>query len=637
MQFERLFIENFLSIGEADVALAGRGLLLIQGRNLENDAASSNGAGKSSLVDALFWCCYGKTARGVTTDDVINNVAGKDCRVSVTIKDGPDTYEISRHRKHSKHKNRLLVSHNGTDITKGTDKQTQGLVNTIIGSTESVFANSIYAGQERMPDLPSMTDKELKALVEEAAGIDRLNAAYQAQLKKANTLKREVEQEEVELDKLNAQKAAHEDHLERQKVSHEEWCKQRDETVESAKDEAKALKERYLGMKPKELVSKRKALHEELTAILARIEATDGERKEQDRLSRLASQADSDLRIGASEVKRLAEVVRQRKAEFEGVDDLVGKPCGECGKPYCSDDLNDARALRKKAFADAAQSYKDVKAKLVDAQKRAESASKTLASFESAMTNVESERRSERETRSAIEALDRELHAAERVKGEFEAKVAKVKELLGKTSPYLPMMEDTKAEIEKFEAGIAKKSEDVKAAKRRHLIAVKASEVLGTSGVRAHILDHVTPALNDRTSHYLGQLSEGEITATWQTISMTKGGELRDKFAIQVVNDKGAKSFGGLSGGEKRKVRIATAMALQDLVSTRSAKSIPLFIFDEIDHALDADGLERLMSIMKEKATKSGTVLVISHNDMNHFISDAITVTKEGGVSRVED
>ncbi|MFP3416235.1 hypothetical protein SB773_32870, partial [Bacillus sp. SIMBA_074] len=69
---------------------------------------------------------------------------------------------------------------------------------------------------------------------------------------------------------------------------------------------------------------------------------------------------------------------------------------------------------------------------------------------------------------------------------------------------------------------------------------------------------------------------------------------------------------------------------------TRSAKSIPLFIFDEIDHALDSDGLERLMSIMKEKATKSGTVLVISHNDLNHYISDSVRVVKEHGVSRLE-
>ncbi|BBI61763.1 hypothetical protein HSBAA_30690 [Vreelandella sulfidaeris] len=185
MQFDHLQIENFLSIGEAEVSLANRGLMLIQGKNLENGGASSNGAGKSSLVDAVFWCLYGKTARGVGTDDVINDAAGKECRVILTIKDDADVYLVTRHRKHSKGKNRLTVEHNGTDITLGTDKQTQELVNKIVGSSESVFANSVYAGQEAMPDLPMRTDKELKALVEEAAGIDRLNEAYKLQREKS--------------------------------------------------------------------------------------------------------------------------------------------------------------------------------------------------------------------------------------------------------------------------------------------------------------------------------------------------------------------------------------------------------------------------------------------------------------------
>lgn len=54
--------------------------------------------------------------------------------------------------------------------------------------------------------------------------------------------------------------------------------------------------------------------------------------------------------------------------------------------------------------------------------------------------------------------------------------------------------------------------------------------------------------------------------------------------------------------GEKRKVRIACSLALQDLVSNRASKNIDLFIGDEIDDALDTAGLERLMGILESKA-----------------------------------
>lgn len=637
MQFKNLAIENFLSIGGARIDISNRGLMLIQGRNLENGGASSNGSGKSTLVDSLFWCLYGRTARGVTTDDVINDTIGKDCRVSLTVVDGADTYVIARHRKHHVHKNRLTLKHNGTDITYGTDKQTQEAVNRIVGSSESVFANSVYAGQEAMPDLPSKTDKDLKALVEEAAGIDRLSEAYQAQLKKANLVKREVEAHQGKVDTADTVLEHQRIQLKSYHTADEQWAESKGEKIKAIKLEAAEIKKRYAAMKPSQLKADLEAAKAQLTDTLARIAATDGEREEQRKLAVEKSKAESAVAVAHSEAKRLGEEAKKAKVLFDTADSSVGTPCKSCGKLYEQADVAGAKAQRKKELAAAVSAFKESKQKLQDARDRAVSASDALGEFERAMTDVNAERSSESKTRSLIGELEGRAGQAAALKADYDAKVKQFTTLRDEESPYAKMIESQKEEIAKAEASLADLNDALAKIKHRHGVCVKAAEVLSAGGVRAHILDHVTPILNDRTSHYLGQLSEGEIDASWQTISLTKAGELREKFAIKVTNTKGAKSFGGLSGGEKRKVRIATAMALQDLVASRSAKSLPLFIFDEIDHALDADGLERLMSIMKEKATKSGTVLVISHNDLNHYISDSITVIKEGGFSRVEE
>ena len=60
MYFGKLSIKNFLVIGEAEVDLHNCGLTLIEGRNEDDESANSNGAGKSSLVDALCWCLYAR-------------------------------------------------------------------------------------------------------------------------------------------------------------------------------------------------------------------------------------------------------------------------------------------------------------------------------------------------------------------------------------------------------------------------------------------------------------------------------------------------------------------------------------------------------------------------------------------------
>ncbi|HBS6576380.1 TPA: exonuclease, partial [Klebsiella pneumoniae] len=91
----------------------------------------------------------------------------------------------------------------------------------------------------------------------------------------------------------------------------------------------------------------------------------------------------------------------------------------------------------------------------------------------------------------------------------------------------------------------------------------------------------------------------------------------------------------GLSGGEKRKVRLACALALQDMVANRASKSIQLFIGDEIDDALDSAGLERLMGILEAKARERGTVMIVSHKEMKSWFRETVTLEIKEGRSYV--
>jgi DNA repair exonuclease SbcCD ATPase subunit len=134
MKFHTLRIQNFLTIGDATVQLKDKGLHLIQGENEDNTSAKSNGAGKSSIVDAISWVLFGVTARGTKGDKVVHNVRKKDCFVELRVEHGESTYIVERYRKHATHKNQLRLYCDATpasssvDMTKGTDAETQKLV-----------------------------------------------------------------------------------------------------------------------------------------------------------------------------------------------------------------------------------------------------------------------------------------------------------------------------------------------------------------------------------------------------------------------------------------------------------------------------------------------------------------------------
>lgn len=62
---------SFVGTNKWDLPTAP-GLYFLTGRNDANPRLSRNGAGKSSLLDAISWCLYGRTTNGIRGPDVVN-------------------------------------------------------------------------------------------------------------------------------------------------------------------------------------------------------------------------------------------------------------------------------------------------------------------------------------------------------------------------------------------------------------------------------------------------------------------------------------------------------------------------------------------------------------------------------------
>lgn len=234
MKFLKLQVENFMAIASAEVELDQRGLVLIQGVNSDDSSASSNGSGKSTLMNSLMWCLYGETAHGVKGDDVLSTDHEKNCRVAVTIEDEGKRYAIIRHRKHKEFKNRLIVRGEDGDMTKGKDALTQEFVERLIGASKEVFMASIYASQEAMPDLPGMSDKNLKTIVEEAAGVDRLTRAYAIARERANAAAARMDVVKTKLESTISTIEATQSEIESAKASSESWEQERSKRYDDA-------------------------------------------------------------------------------------------------------------------------------------------------------------------------------------------------------------------------------------------------------------------------------------------------------------------------------------------------------------------------------------------------------------------
>ena len=635
MKFLNLKVENFMVIAEASVDLDSRGLVLIQGINAADSSAASNGAGKSTLMNALMWCLYGETATGYKGDDVLNSTLPKNCRVSVTIEDEGKTYAVIRHRAHKEFKNRLIVRCEDGDLTKGKDTLTQALVERLIGSSKEVFMASIYASQEAMPDLPGMTDKNLKAIVEEAAGVDRLTKAYSIARDRANAMAARLERANTQAESVISHITSSETEIENSTAASRAWEKTRGERLDSARAAHTELEVKVTEVSmeladiPHTIALIEGQIKDEKAKLSGR---TEHDKKVQEANSMVANAA-AEIRTLENSRDKSVAIAQRAKAKADNVNSSIGKPCSTCGKPYTGDDLAHVHESHAREVKEHVQEARNLITELA-AQKERHDKIVMLRDRLVAST-------------PDVSAITEEISVLTRRLGDVKSRQVEIKaieaELTRAAALVISITEETNphsAAIKRHQDNLVSHKEKLKEIRReiagmkdQAALLDKARQVYAPAGVRSHILTAVTPFLNDRTAEYLSTMSDGNISAVWSTMDTTKKGEVRDKFNIAVEKTGFSKDFRGLSGGEKRKVRLACSLALQDMVASRASKSIQLFIGDEIDDALDSAGLERLMGILEAKARERGTVMIVSHKEMKSWFRETVTLEMKEGRS----
>ena len=93
--FQTLSWKNFLSTGnyKTTVDLTRHHNTLISGEN---------GAGKSTMLDALTFALFGKSFRGINIPQLPNSINEKECEVQITFTIGNNEYRVFRSLKPKK-------------------------------------------------------------------------------------------------------------------------------------------------------------------------------------------------------------------------------------------------------------------------------------------------------------------------------------------------------------------------------------------------------------------------------------------------------------------------------------------------------------------------------------------------------
>lgn len=195
----------------------------------------------------------------------------------------------------------------------------------------------------------------------------------------------------------------------------------------------------------------------------------------------------------------------------------------------------------------------------------------------------------------------------------LKAEIEKSKQLSNWESPLVITVSHLNKELLDLQDKLSTISSSTEAVRKEHTMLSFWKQAFSDTGIKSMLIDMAIPYMNESVAEYLDIVAPGIFTVSFDTLSSTKSGQLRDKFSVNVRhNIKGTSSHKKLSGGEKRLVDIACMCALRGLAEKLYGKRIHNIFYDEVLDALDED-VSYIFCQVSKKMTSDRNITIITH------------------------
>ena len=658
IQFKKLLIENFMSLGEAEVDLSTGGFTLVSAiNNRVEDSAGSNGSGKSAISEAMVWCLTGETIRG--HKDVVNRYTEGHCKVEISFDFKGCNWAIKRGMTRTKEKS-LVIIKNGQELaTKGyRDAQevffrelpelTFKFLNSVIILGQGLpgrFTNNSPAGRKAvleeltnadfmitqikesikgrsdrlLSELRSLEDDKLKEetrLSIDTKELDRIKLQLDELYKKDLTLlkNREIELTE-ELEKLESRKEDLSKELSLNQLAAEDARKLRDDKEKELNSRISELKVKFADDRAKISKSIAEEKDSKITVINDRL--LKGERmilETKEKIShskallsggtcklcgqRLSSVSDEAL-TGAKEV---VEVENENLKKYQDLYNSLTEQKSEISAKFNVKE----NELLSKSNLEFEELERELSAKYGSEIFRLDGDFKIKKNiFEVSVNDLSSLNQTITEVRVEYGKIHSEVN------GYFE-KIEEIKELAIGIETRLS---ESSGIIDK----LTSKIEEIK----NRISVVKQMETFASRDFRGILLEGVIERMNTIIGNYAETVYGNRLTNFYL-----------DGNSIQVEFD--GKEYESLSGGEQQKINVILQLSLRDLIIELTGITGSMLFLDEVFDGLDKVGCEKMIELFQ--AIDTSIFIITHHSDSLSIPYDySLTVIKESnGVAHIQ-
>ncbi len=630
MKIERLSLKNFLSFKDNSLSFGGRQLALILGINNDTTSMDSNGSGKSVLFEGIVWGLFGKTFRGLKGDKVVNTKAKKDCQVNLDLSINGSKITVTRYRKHTIHKDNLILEIDGQEQQRMTPTETQELLEDTIRMDYATFMNTSVFPEGAFISLANMVNEsDKKDLLESVAGI----VSFDGYQKSARDRRKGIQES---IDKQTTELTATKSGVETEEQMAADLNQRHEEFAEKKKEKMVHLKDKIEEMKSSLKQIEGNAIGFNLTSLQKIIEEKKGS------LKNLEIDEDQRQNFIQSIANLQGEIVSLdvRKNEFELELSELNKL-----KPGQKCPLFKGKQCEQMTEGDIKEYLGKIQAKISNIDELIKGQTLKRLTNESSLNAINNQRAAFIQVEESIgsdevklgELQRKQLSMApfkEKAIAELWAMDKEYTDAEKKISPYASMIEENEKRLRSLQEKKNNQETGLEKAQENQKYVQFWVDGFGDRGLKSFLLDSVVQQLNEQTNHYLAYLTDGEIRIDISTRTMLKGGGEREKLNIKVYSEGGMQEYEGCSGGERRRVDVSMLLALRELAKARLEQTFDFLFVDELFDKLDKSGIERVLHLFTQQTDDS--VFVISHDpSLMDVFENMITVEKTDRISRI--
>ena len=160
----------------------------------------------------------------------------------------------------------------------------------------------------------------------------------------------------------------------------------------------------------------------------------------------------------------------------------------------------------------------------------------------------------------------------------------------------------------------------------------------GPRGVKNFVFDEIVFRLTDIAQDYLDYMTEGTIQIRFDPRKQKKTGGFTENIGLEIYNETGSGDFFTWSQGERKRIGLATSLAMNKLLREMFSSRFEFLIFDESFDGLDEIGIESFCKLLRTMLNEIKTILVVSHNPYAEDQFDhTIEIIKENGCSSIQE